>query len=383
MEQTRAVHGTGKMVAALAALLLVIAGEVLGMLLGLGIGGDLDLWATIGGAVVAAAMVAALGGRGYLRYDRTAMVETWKFMWWIMAITVMLMLWDLASYLEAGEAVQPGWLLRCLNSLALCLAIGIVEEGMFRGLLFGGILARFGGRKGGIYWAAGISSVLFGCAHVSPGDLDPGNLLTFAQAGLKVCQTGMYALMLCAVMLKTKNLLGAMCLHAIDDWLLFIVSTGLFGETFETDYVTQDVDDAVITCLFYLVICLLYLPTFIRSIRELRRVEVPQFGPFIAEKDVAEEAPPVMGGVGYGECGPAAVPQMPGDFWDPYQRQAQVPPQEGMPRDYPAVLQDAARQFPPHPARSLQVPATPPHPIQPGAGPKLPGRPPRPEGLDF
>ena len=201
MNETRAVNGTGKMVSALIWLALIYAGEVAGVVVGMLLDADLDLCATLGGAIVAVLGIFMMKGGDYLRFDGAALFESWKFMWWIVAISAILMVLDLYDYVSAGEAVQQGWALRLLSSLVLCLAIGASEEGMFRGMLFGGLLARFGGKKNGILWAVAVSSLVFGCAHVTLDDFDPNNLLTFAQAGLKICQTGGYAVVLCAVVL--------------------------------------------------------------------------------------------------------------------------------------------------------------------------------------
>ena len=393
MNETRAVNGTGKMVSALIWLALIYAGEVAGVVVGMLLDADLDLCATLGGAIVAVLGIFMMKGGDYLRFDGAALFESWKFMWWIVAISAILMVLDLYDYVSAGEAVQQGWALRLLSSLVLCLAIGASEEGMFRGMLFGGLLARFGGKKNGILWAVAVSSLVFGCAHVTLDDFDPNNLLTFAQAGLKICQTGMYAVMLCAVVLKTKSLVGAMTVHAIDDWLLFVVSTGLYGETFETEYVTPDREEAIATIVFYLIICVLYLPTFIKAVMELRAMQAPQFGPFVSEHEVLPvgQQPgylPANQGVAMGVPGgwqqapTQALPGQQGAYQQVPMQQVpvqQVPMQQGayqqattqqMPMRQVPVQQGAYQQVPVQAMPVQQVPAqqVPQQPVQ--AGPQ-------------
>jgi membrane protease YdiL (CAAX protease family) len=356
MNETRAVNGTGKMVSALIWLALIYAGEVAGVVVGMLLDADLDLCATLGGAIVAVLGIFMMKGGDYLRFDGAALFESWKFMWWIVAISAILMVLDLYDYVSAGEAVQQGWALRLLSSLVLCLAIGASEEGMFRGMLFGGLLARLGGKKNGILWAVAVSSLVFGCAHVTLDDFDPNNLLTFAQAGLKICQTGMYAVMLCAVVLKTKSLVGAMTVHAIDDWLLFVVSTGLYGETFETEYVTPDREEAIATIVFYLIICALYLPTFIKAVMELRAMQAPQFGPFVSEHEVL----PVGQQPGYLPANQGVAMGVPGG-WQQAPTQAlpgqqgayQQVPMQHVPAQHEPVLQ-APTQFCPLLSSGLQ-----------------------------
>lgn len=283
MGVTRTSNGTGKLIAALLSFFLIEAGGLIGYVVGSLFGFDIDISYTFAQAVVAILVLIGLGGGSYLRFDRDAIIESWKFMWWIIVLSAILMVWDLSDFVLAGEVVQRGWFLRCLSSLLLCVCIGISEEGMFRGTLFGGLLARFGEKKNGILWCVALSSLAFGCAHVLPEDFDFTRWYTVVQALLKICQTGIYAVMLCTVVLKTRSFVGAMMIHALDDYLLFIVSTGLYGETFETEYVTAEADEGIVTIIFYLVIIALYMPTFIKSVRYLMKVQAPQFGPFVQE----------------------------------------------------------------------------------------------------
>ncbi|MBQ9007155.1 MAG: hypothetical protein IJ092_12415, partial [Atopobiaceae bacterium] len=83
MEQSRAGNGTGKLIGALLSLALVFGGEMAGVMIAMFLGADLDLFATLGGAIAAVAATFALGGKDYLRFDGKAILESWKFMWWI------------------------------------------------------------------------------------------------------------------------------------------------------------------------------------------------------------------------------------------------------------------------------------------------------------
>lgn len=369
MGERRPVNGNGKMAMALISLLFIFLGEIVGVVVAYIFDWDLDLCATLGGAVAAVVALFALGGESHLRLDGKAIAESWRFMWWIVAISAVLMVWDLYDYIAAGEQIVAGWPMRCLSSLVLCLGIGASEEGMFRGALFGGLLARMGGSRKGLWWAVAISSLAFGCAHVGLEDLDPANYLTFVQAGFKILQTGMYAVMLCAVVLKTKSLVGAMTVHAIDDWLLFVVSTGLYGEVFETVYVTPDRDEAIATIIFYAIICTLYLPTFIKSIITLRDIELPQWGPLVSEKDLTplpEAAAPMPYGVGvpagYGAPQDLAVPFDRGYAPQGYAQQPQQMPQQHvtyypMPTPADPLLPTSTMGQPPQP--DMPMPAQP------------------------
>ena len=341
MVETRSGNGIGKMLLSLALFFVVSFGGILGGIVAMLFGWDIDLWYTSFEAVLTIFALVCLGGAAWLRFDRKAIIESWRFMWWIILASAVLMVWDILDYVQAGELVQKGWFLRCLHSLLLCTAIGVSEEGMFRGLLFGGMLSKGGGSKRGIYLAVLLSSLAFGCAHITLDDIDLNNWLTVVQALLKICQTGIYAVMLCAVILKTKNFIGAMMIHALDDYLVFVVSMGLFGETFDVEYVTPDADEAVSIIIFYLIIIALYMPTFIKAIRELRSIDLPQYGPFETQ---AKQAPAQLEGQAYPYYAPAPQP-MPGL------------PAEQLPQQYPAYGQyPQYEQYPQYAAYGQQEP---------------------------
>lgn len=389
MDKTQQRNGTRKMVAALLALPAIYVAEVFGAIIAAFFGFDFDLGVTLAGAVAAALLIVALGGGAYLRFDKHALFEAWKFMWWIILISAALMVWDLTDYISMGEIIHKGWFLRTIYALVLCLAIGVSEEGMFRGLLCGGLLARLGDRKGGIWWAVMLSSLAFGCAHVTLSDFDPNNLLTFVQGALKICQTGIYAVMLCVVMLKTKNLIGPMLVHALDDFLLFVVSTGLYGEVVETEYVVPDQDEAVAVIVFYLVIIALYMPTFIKALIELKKMSVPQYGPFYNGPEPALDALPAAGQgpvqeLPWGYAQSVTYAPLPGS-----QQSVQQPMQQPMPQP----MQQPMQQLPQQPAQNAwvhqeQEPVwTSQEPWQPAPTqaqapmPPASRRPPRPDGL--
>ena len=274
---------TGKLAGAFLSMLVVFAGEIGGYILSLVLGWDENILTTAGGALGAVIMMALLGGASYLKPSAKAIGKTFKFLWWIMAVAVLLMVWEFTEYRGEGYQISPDWLLRTIEAFALCMCIGISEEATFRGLVFGGLLTKLGHKRNTLMVATAVTAVLFGMAHIDWTVLSWSDPLSLAQAFLKICQTGMYSVMLSAVMLETHNITGPMLFHALDDFLLFVVSVGLFGESSETEYVTtSSTEDAIYSIIFYLIIIAIYAPTFYKSIKALLHdVEVPDFGPFI------------------------------------------------------------------------------------------------------
>lgn len=285
--QAKTRTGLMKFILAWCATSLVVVGEVVGMLVAIVLGLDEDTGATLGGAVAGVTTLLLLGAKSHFRLDVKAIIDTFKYLWWIMLVTIVLMFWDFTDYITNDYAIDPNWFLTCLQYFVLCLAIGFSEECEFRGLMTGGTLARFGGSKRGVWISVLIGALVFGWAHISWGDLDFGDVYSVVQVLLKMLQTGMYAVMLTAVMLKTRSFIGIALFHAIDDYLLF-VSSGIFGDPLVIEYVTtESTEEAIYTIWFYVIICALYLPTFIKSIRYImKNVDVPEFGPLISEGDL-------------------------------------------------------------------------------------------------
>lgn len=312
---TRAPRGsTAKVFGAFASLFVVVIGEVVGYVIASLFNVSDVVLPTLCGAIAGVGMLCALGGGSFLKPSLKAIKESFSFLKWIFIISVVLMGIDLVGNIASGEAISPNVLPLFLETLVLCLCIGVAEEAEFRGIILGGLMIKLGGKKKTLMLATITTAVLFGAAHITWSELVWTDPLSLAQAALKVCQTGMYSVMLTAVMLKTRNITGAMLFHAADDFLLFVVSTALFGGGFETEYVTTaSQEEALYSIGFYVVICALYAPTFVKSLRWIRReAPVPDFGPLAGEKSLPQEGEmglPQAGGMGFPQEGAMGFPQ--------------------------------------------------------------------------
>lgn len=236
------------------------------------------------GSLAAIAAVLLLGGKSLVSTSRDDIAYTFRFGWWCIAISLALMVLELIWGFEDGTPITSDWPSRLLQTVVLCVGIGVMEEFMFRGIVFNGLLAAMGSTHKGVVRAIVITSVLFGFAHVDvTSDFVDG--LSTVQALLKMCQTGMYSFLLCVILLRTHRLGGVSLFHGFDDFVLVMPSIALFGEALETEYVVQG-DDALPTIMYYLVIIALYLPFVIKSGLELRRGQDVTRGAFM-EKEIA------------------------------------------------------------------------------------------------
>ena len=251
--------------------LLVPVFEVIGYLVGEGFGLDSNVTTYVGGAVGAVVGMLVLGWRDLVTPRASAIKESLRTGWWLLACAMLLLAFEVFSFAtEGGWHIDDGWPLRTLGVLVMCLGIGICEEAMFRGLLFGGLLSRKRSTDADVQKMAIISSVAFGLAHVEWWALDYGDPMSWAQAILKVVQTGMLGLFLTAVTVKTRNITGCMLLHGLSNFMLMVTSVGLMGDTPDVEYVTSGPDSVAVVAMYVMVI-LMYVPLLISAIRVLRK----------------------------------------------------------------------------------------------------------------
>lgn len=234
------------------------------------------------GALAALVCVMILGGSSCVLTSREDLRTIWRLGWWNIVVTLGLLVFDMGSYISEGQPLVDNWPTLAAELVIFCACIGFFEELMFRGIIFQGILAVSGGTHRGVVRAVLITSLLFGLAHV---DFEEASVdfLSFVQAVLKTVQTGMYSFLLCVIVLRSRRLGGVSLYHGLDDLLVILPGVGLFGETFDTDYVSSG-DDALPTIMFYLIIIALYLPFVIGAARELRRGNYVTYGLFAERK---------------------------------------------------------------------------------------------------
>lgn len=272
---------TVRIIIALAAAVLSIAGAILvAFLFSIFTDNGLSFIEYLSRCIIAAAAFIALGGIAWLRFDKEAFKNTWKFVFPLVLINAVLGIL-LASTVFLSNESDAGFSAEGIRQLPytslLMLLIGINEELIFRGLLLGGLLLWFGKKKNGVLLAAVISSIVFGVIHVMFG-IDLTNLSEVSTGLMKTLETSMFGLVWCYCVLKYKDLIGAITSHAFFDWLI-VVGSLLSGSEMSTDYVTDDPKQAVIKCVFFGIIALLYLPRTIKAFKGIKAME-PTSGPF-------------------------------------------------------------------------------------------------------
>ncbi|MBQ9057971.1 MAG: CPBP family intramembrane metalloprotease [Atopobiaceae bacterium] len=220
---------------------------------------------------------------------RTGTLKTsWRIAWWLLTISVVLLLFDLISLASSdGLVLADDWLGRFGFTLIVCLGSSVTEEIAFRGLLLGGFLAIFGRTRKGIVIATVVTSVLFGLAHVVP--LEDTGSIAYVQAALKALETAMFSLLLCVIVLETKSILGTITLHFFFNFCALVGSMLFTNTEFEVSYIdTGDFADAVLGT--YVMLIVLQLPFVIRAIKVLRVTAVANRGAFWHYAPVASVA---------------------------------------------------------------------------------------------
>lgn len=276
---SREPRGTARMLLALLAFVASFLGEAILGYFFYDLGLDENLAFTLGGAIAAAILVCALGGRRLLRPTRRGVGGIFRLGWWLLAVSAFLGGMDLYSFMQDPSQLSAHWVSNVANLALLCLCIGVEEECMFRALLLCGLQARLGARRGGLAVACVLSSLLFGCAHISFGDVAWGDPLQAGQAVLKIAQTGTYGFVLAVAVVRDESVSGVALFHGLDDFLVMFVANGLLGEANTTNYVSSG-SDAAYTLFFYGLVTILYLPVVWRAARELAHVSIPRRGPF-------------------------------------------------------------------------------------------------------
>lgn len=116
-----------------------------------------------------------------------------------------------ALYFGQAEVVR----LDLIGIFALdCLAIGLFEEAIFRGLIQTVALERLQNKQNGIFWSVVASSAIFGLVHFSNLFMGGGFTSTLLQVGYSF----LIGAMLSVTLIKTENIWLAVFLHAVFDF---------------------------------------------------------------------------------------------------------------------------------------------------------------------
>lgn len=188
-------------------------------------------------------------------------------------ITLLGVITNIISYATGAEdsSYEP---VALLNVFIAALFVGIVEEYVFRGLIFGGLLQKLGNSKKSIILAAVISGLLFGAMHILGSALageitDVEGIVT---AIMKTLQCGIFGVVIALIYYKTRNLFVVAVVHSLDDFLLFIAA-GTGGSS--DSYVANDKIGLYVVA--YSIFILVLVPSLVKAIKDLKAEEAIPF----------------------------------------------------------------------------------------------------------
>jgi len=283
----------GKFVASLFCMLGVFIFQVAGAVVSVFTGLDAQISTLVFGAAGAALFVWALGGGRLLVPRLTSIGQVLRQGAWSIAVSVGLIIYEtIALTLDGSLEVADGWPGRVGYLVLVTILIGLFEEFTFRGVLLGGLTSVWGSTRRGLIACIAVSSLAFGCAHVEWWAIDLADPLQLAQALLKVCQTGTYALFLGTMACASRELWGVACLHGLNDFLLLFLSVGLMGQSMEMNYVAEDTSDALSSIGLYIVVTLLYIPLVVKAWKRLKTMTSAEL---LARKGSKSEATDAAG----------------------------------------------------------------------------------------
>lgn len=117
------------------------------------------------------------------------------------------------------------------------LAIAVSEEFLFRGIIFTQMLDSWKAKKGFIWAAIIVSSVIFGLRHFLNLITTPNVIITTVGQVLFTFMAGFY---LCAVYLRTRNIWVCIIIHFLEDFF-----TGFWAMVSTSAAVAQTVDGTI------------------------------------------------------------------------------------------------------------------------------------------
>ena len=180
-----------------------------------------------------------------------------------------LSLFELSSFVCAGEELSQEAALQSLRVLVLCLGVGFFEELLFRGIIFQGLLRAFKHRSYAFGVAAFLCSLIFGIAHIDVLSINVMDPLQCAQAIGKIAQAGLNSYLFCAIVYCTGSVRSPSLLHAACDFILMLPSVGLFGYDDQAIYVVEG-PEGVSTLILYVILSCILLVCCVRAKRLMK-----------------------------------------------------------------------------------------------------------------
>jgi len=183
-------------------------------------------------ALGAALLCAAIGLPGFSAYKPPRGAKAWLLGWPLALLSVLN-----ADALFSGEAVISLSSPMLYVILLLYLSTGFFEEGLFRGLVMGLLLRRWGNRRGGAMAAVLVSSLLFSLTHIV-------NLIQGRYNGLASLAQIIFAIFFGvffgALAIRTGSLMPGVLLHALFDFAGNLTALAPDAPLLESRMVSKD-----------------------------------------------------------------------------------------------------------------------------------------------
>lgn len=231
-------------------------------------------------ALLTVLLLFAIGGTSLIKFKRSGLGFTFKKSIIYLIPGVVVSISTVVGALSSQDAMQPNWVSLLLQAVIFYLLLGIFEEGLFRGVILHALLARMGRTRQGVIGAVAIGGAIFGFVHIllswflTGVDLSAWGVL---QALVKTLSAGMAGFFFGAVYLKTRNIWGITLVHGLSDFQLMVGSLIFFG-TNSVSYVSADPKQAMSSLIINTIFIIIYIPLVVLAVRELRTVELPEFG---------------------------------------------------------------------------------------------------------
>lgn len=139
----------------------------------------------------------------------------------LFTISILSLMGNMANMQMNGERFAP--ISHIIAFVFAMLAIGMSEEFVFRGIIFGSLLEKFPKTRKGVYAAVTVSGLIFGLAHAS-------NMLSgasFEGVFVQMVSAIFLGALLAAIYFRSRNIWVVVFLHAFMDFSALIPS-GIF-----------------------------------------------------------------------------------------------------------------------------------------------------------
>lgn len=215
-----------------------------------------------------------LGGKRAVAFCKEDILYTLSKSKYFIVLALLQLLLSLTAVFTGEQTIISTWPASVARTFIFCVFVGISEEATYRGIVLGGLLARFGKTRKGFYAGIFIAALIFGIMHVTPNT--QLTAINVAQLVLKVVQTGILGLFFSALALRRVSFWGSAFIHFLWDFIL-LSGGALVSKSVEISYVASG-EEGVMVAIYYLVIIVLQIPLVVSAFRIFKSTSTPYCG---------------------------------------------------------------------------------------------------------